>query len=395
MTLIKNGRLVDAHASYQADIQLKDGQIVAIGQDLPAADGERVIDATGKVVMPAFVELHAHFRDPGFTYKEDLASGSQAALQGGFGTVNLMANTKPVVDTPEVYEDIMARGKELDLINIFQNYAVSKNLAGEEFVDFATIPESVKFLSDDGFGLFNNKQTFELFEILRDKGLGIMIHEEDKELSEIDYRYAEDVHTWRDVYFAGKIGNPVHFCHVSTEDSLDAVRYGKAKGWPVTMEVTPHHIYLYDSDYKVHPPIRAKADVEALIVGILDGTVDAIATDHAPHSAEDKANGSPGMIGLETAFPITYKVLVEEYGQPLELVARLMSSRPAEIMGLNKGRLEVGYDADLTVIDLEKTYTATNFASKSQNSPFTGESFNGLIEMTIVGGEVKFERENE
>ena len=393
MILIKNGQLVDSRGSIQADILLKEGKIHAIGIDLASEGCGRVIDAKGKVVTPAFVELHAHFRDPGLTYKEDLETGSHAALHGGYGTVNLMANTKPVVDSPEVYQDIMTRAKELDLVHIFQNYAASKDLAGQERVDFDRIPDSVKFLSDDGFGLFNNKATFELFQALKEKKLGIMIHEEDKELSEIDYRYAEDVHTWRDVYFAGKIGNPVHFCHVSTVDALDAVRYGKAKGYPVTMEVTPHHIYLYDSDFKVHPPIRAKADVGALVEGILDGTVDAIATDHAPHSAEDKAQGSPGMIGLETAFPIAYKVLVQNYGQDLSLVSKLLSHNPAKILGLNKGLLEVGYDGDLTLIDLDQTYTAQDFASKSDNTPFKGESFAGLVEMTIVAGQVRYERE--
>lgn len=393
MLLIRQGTLVDHQGTYQADLLIDQGKIHTIGQDLSDREADRVIDASGKVVMPAFIELHAHFRDPGYTYKEDLATGSQAALRGGYSVVNLMANTKPVVDTPEVYQDIMDRAQALNLVEIYQNYAASYNLAGEEWIDFDTLPDSVKFLSDDGHGLQNNKRTFELFQTLKERDLGIMIHEEDRELSEIDYRYAEDVHTWRDVYFAGKIGNRVHFCHVSTEDALDAVRYGKAKGYPVTMEVTPHHIYLHDLDYKVHPPIRRQEDVDALIAGIMDGTVDCIATDHAPHSNEDKAKGSPGMIGLETAFNIVYQVLCCQHQADLSLVSRLMSHRPAEIMGLNKGQLQVGYDGDITIIDLQATHTVEdNFASKSHNCPFIGEKFPGMIEYTIVNGEIRYER---
>ncbi|MGX7350263.1 dihydroorotase [Dolosicoccus paucivorans] len=389
MLTIKNAQLVDANGSYQADIQLKDGKIFAIGQDLT---GGEEINAKGLVCMPAFVEPHAHFRDPGFPQKEDLESGSRSALQGGYGTVHLMANTKPTVDNPETYHYIMNKANELGLINILQTYAVTKGLEGEEFVDLETLPESVTTLSEDGHGLFNNKATYELFERVKEKDLLLMIHEEDKELSEIDYRLAEDVHTMRDVYFSGKTGARIHFCHVSTVDALEAIAHGKEKGYPVTMEVAPHHIYLKDLDYKVHPPIRAQEDVNALVQGILDGTVDCIATDHAPHTAEDKEKGSPGLIGLETAFGVTYHVLVEQYGQDLSLVSQLMSQRPAEILNLNKGLLQVGYDADLVLVDLNESTTYDTFASRSNNTPFINQTFPTKIMKTIVNGQVKFER---
>ena len=389
MLTIKNARLVDAKGSYRADIQLKDGQIHAIGQDLM---GGEVIDATGLVCMPAFVELHAHFRDPGFPQKEDLESGSRSALQGGYSTVHLMANTHPTVDNPDTYHYIMDKAKELGLINLLQTYAVTKGLKGNEYVDLDTLPNSVTTLSEDGQGLFNNKKTYELFERVKEKNLLLMIHEEDKELSEIDYRLAEDVHTMRDVYFSGKTGARIHFCHVSTVDALEAIAYGKAKGYPITMEVAPHHIYLKDLNYKVHPPIRAQEDVDALIEGILNGTVDCIATDHAPHTKEDKANGSPGLIGLETAFGVTYHVLVEQSGQDLSLVSKLMSQRPAEILNLNKGLLQVGYDADLVLVDLKQSTTYDTFASRSNNTPFINQTFPTKIMKTIVNGQVKFER---
>ncbi len=394
MIVIKNARLVDAKESIQADILLSDGKITAIGENLEA---DQVIDARGKVVMPAFIDCHVHFRDPGFTQKEDLASGSRSALRGGYSAVTLMANTDPVVDNNETYEKIMKKAEEIGLIHIIQNYAVTKNLAGEELVDLENLPETVKFISDDGHGLHKNKETFELFQKLKELDLAIMIHEEDKDLSQIDYRYAEDVHTMRDVYFSGKTGARVHFCHVSTIDSAKAVEYGKSQDYPVTMEVTPHHIYMTDNDFKVHPPIRAEEDRRYLIDAIIRGTVDCIATDHAPHQPEDKAKGAPGMIGLETAFQIVYKVLVEEYGQDLQLVSKMMSEGPAQILGLKKGRLQVGWDADLVIVDLDRQETVSEetIQSKSKNSPFIGETFTGVIEKTIVGGQVKYGGEDE
>lgn len=389
MIVIKNGRLIDAKESIQADILLSDGKITAIGENLEA---DQVIDARGKVVMPAFIDCHVHFRDPGFTQKEDLASGSRSALRGGYSTVTLMANTNPVVDNNETYEKIMKKAEEIGLIHIIQNYAVTKNLAGQEEVDLENLPETVKFISDDGHGLHKNKETFELFQKLKELDLAIMIHEEDKDLSQIDYRYAEDVHTMRDVYFSGKTGARVHFCHVSTIDSAKAVEYGKSQDYPVTMEVTPHHIYMTDNDFKVHPPIRAEEDRRYLIDAIIRGTVDCIATDHAPHQPEDKAKGAPGMIGLETAFQIVYKVLVEEYGKDLQLVSKMMSEGPAKILGLKKGRLQVGWDADLVIVDLDQQVTISedSIQSKSKNSPFIGETFTGVIEKTIVDGQVKY-----
>lgn len=389
MPLIKNGRLIDAYTDVVADILIEEGKIKAIGSDFSC---ENTIDAEGKIVMPAFVDTHAHFRDPGFTYKEDLLTGSKAALKGGYGTVNLMANTKPVVDTPSVYEDIVKRSNEIGLINIFQCFAVTKGLMGEEFIDFNTLPVSVKYLSDDGKGIFSNKRAYELLMILKEKDIGVMIHEEDKELSSIDYRIAEDIHTIRDVYLAGKTGAKVHFSHVSTIDSIKAVEAGKDNCYDITMEVTPHHLYMHDSDYRVNPPIRTKADVDYIIKSIKKGYVDCIATDHAPHTMEEKEKGAPGMIGLETSFYICYKVLVEENNCDLKLLSKVMSLGGAKVLGLNKGRLLPGYDGDIVIIDLNKKTKIENFESKSQNSPFIGEEFTGSIEYTIVDGEVRYRK---
>ena len=389
MLLIKNGRIIDAYTDVVADILIEKGVIKAIGKGILC---ENTIDAKGKIVMPAFIDTHAHFRDPGFTYKEDLLTGSKAALKGGYGTVNLMANTKPVVDSPSVYEDIVKRSKYIGLINIFQCFAVTKGLMGDEFIDFDALPESVKYLSDDGKGIFSNKRAYDLLKIIKDKDIGVMIHEEDKELSPIDYRIAEDIHTIRDVYLAGKTGAKVHFSHVSTIDSIKSVEEGKDKGYNITMEVTPHHLYMHDSGYRVNPPIRTKADVEYIIHSIKNGYVDCISTDHAPHSFEDKEKGAPGMIGLETAFYICYKVLVEENNCDLKLLSKVMSLGGAKILGLNKGRLLPGYDGDIVIVDLNQRTKIESFESKSQNSPFLGEEFTGSIEYTIVNGEVRYSK---
>lgn len=389
MLVIKNGTLIDANQEIQADILIENGKIVAIGKDLHA---EESIDATGKVVMPAFIDTHVHFRDPGFTAKEDLETGAHTALKGGYSAVNLMANTRPVVDNPETYHDIMQRADTLDLVTISQCYAATKDLAGETFIDFDILPETVKYLSDDGHGLFNNFQTYQLFQELAKRELKIMIHEEDKEISSVDYRIAEDIDTIRDVYLSGQTGAHVHFCHVSTIDSMQAVIDGKKKGYPVTAEVTPHHIYLSNTDYRVNPPIRKQKDVDFLIQAIIDGHVDALATDHAPHTVADKANGSPGLIGLETAFQIAYKVLVEQHHQPLSLVSQVMSAGPAKLLNYQKGLFKIGYDADIVIIDLntEETIEEAHIASRSKNTPFIGETFTGKIEQTLVNGIVKY-----
>lgn len=390
MIVIKNGLLVDANKEIEADILIDGSKIIAIGHGLEAG---KVIDARGKVVMPAFVDSHAHFRDPGFEYKEDLESGSRAALKGGYSAVCLMANTNPTVDNHETYTHIKNKAEDIGLIEIIQNYAVTKGLLGEKYINLDSLPKSVRFISDDGHGLNSNKETFKLFQRLSKTDLTLMVHEEDKGLSEIDYRLGEDVHTFRDVYFAGKTGARVHFSHVSTKESAKAIKYGKRQNYNISMEVTPHHIYMTGSDYKVNPPIRKEEDRKYLIESIIDGTVDCIGTDHAPHSEEDKDKGAPGMIGLETAFQIVYRVLVEEYGQDLQLVSKVLSAGPAKILGLNKGYLDPSYDSDIVILDLNKkeTIKKENIGSKSKNSPFIGQTFTGLVDTTIVGGKVMYE----
>lgn len=390
-TLIKNARIADYQKDSTGDVFIEDGKIVAVGR---VADREaEIIDAEGKILMPAFADTHVHFRDPGFTYKEDLTTGAQAALAGGYSIVNLMGNTKPIVDEIEIYEDIIKRGNATG-IHVESVFAVTKGFDGKTLTDIGRLPERVRFLSDDGRGILSAKTMMEALIAARNKNIGIMVHAEDPELSPIDYRFAEDLVTIRDIYLAEKLGARLHMSHVSTEDSIEAVRQGKARGADVTAEVTPHHFSLYDSDYRVNPPIRTKRDVEAVIRGLKDGTVDAIATDHAPHSDEDKKKGAPGMIGLETAFALAYTKLVCEGIITLNRLSELMSRNPARILGYKRDGIAAGEVADLVLISDEFfTVDAAKMHSKSHNTPFHGMELRGMVEWTMVDGEIRYRRE--
>lgn len=391
--LIKNARVIDYKIDELLDILIEGDRIKWIGEKIDTK-AEQIIDGSGKVVMPGFVDLHAHFRDPGFLDKEDLMTGQKSALNGGYTTVNLMGNTKPVCSSNSIYHDIMQRAKEIDLISIYQVMSVTKDLNGEELLDFHTLPKDLKFLSDDGKGILSNRLMYEAMKQAKKRNIGIMIHAEDPTISGEDYRLAEDIITIRDVYLSGKTKCRTHFSHVSTIDSLEAIRSGKEKGYPVTCEVTPHHISMWDSDYRVNPPIRDKNDVKYIIESIFDGTVDAIATDHAPHTKEDKKNGAPGMIGLESSFFIVYKTLCLEHGASLKLLSNIMSHNPAQILQIKTGQITPGYYADLVMIDFNKKtkFTEDYIQSKSKNSPFLNQLYDGAIDMVMSKGKVKLER---
>lgn len=391
--LIKNAIIVDKDSNFKGDILIENGIIKNVSENIENEKNFEVIDAMGKVVMPAFVDLHVHFRDPGFTHKEDLESGSKSALRGGYTTVNLMANTKPICDSEEKHKDIVTRGKELDLVDIFQVVAVTENFDGENLVDYSTL--STKFLSDDGKGVLSDLTMYNALLSAKENNKTIMVHAEAEVFSKIDYRISEDLMTIRDVYLAKVTEAPIHFSHVSTVDSINAIRRGKKEGVKVTCEVTPHHIYLYDLPYRVHPPIRKKSDKEALIEAIKDGTVDAIATDHAPHTFEDKEKGAPGLVGLETAFCVSYTSLVKENGIDIKLLSKLMSYGGAKLLELNKGLIKEGYDADLVFVDLDKKIkiNPNEFASKSRNTPFKDREFYGEILMTMKKGNIKYRKE--
>ena len=384
----------------ELELYLADGKIQAVGLGLAAlaAPGEEVLDAQGLTVLPAFVDLHVHWRTPGFEYKEDIATGSLAAAAGGYTFVNLMPNTKPVCSTAAQAAMVEDEAERTGLCGANQTVSITQNFDGRTLDHLKTLPASVRFVSEDGRGVQDAAVMAQAFAICHQKGITIMSHAEDMEISPWDYRLAEDLETVRNCWLSEYYQTRLHVCHVSTRGAVEAVRIAKLRGAPVSCEVTPHHLWFTDEscDYRVNPPIRTADDVAALIEGIRDGTVDAIATDHAPHSDADKAAGAAGMVGSETAFGVCYTKLCRGEGLPLELLSILMSERPAQILGLNKGRLEPGCDADLVLVDLEHPYTVDRekLHSKSKNSPYHGAELYGRVCATIKGGKLTYQAED-
>ncbi|WP_099320796.1 dihydroorotase [Anaerococcus sp. Marseille-P3625] len=374
-------------------IYVKDGIIV---EEFEIDDQTELIDCNNLALLPSFVDMHVHFRDPGFTYKEDLESGSKAALKGGFTSVLLMGNTKPTVSSVEIYEDIMKRAKDLDLIDINQVYTITKDFDGKTLDHLDNLPKSVKFISDDGHGVDDDLTMYKAMLKAKELGVNMTLHEEVRGVSPIDYEIAEDAMTLRDCYYAYKLDCPVHFSHVSTRGSIKAIEYFKNLGAKITCEVTPHHLYLADKkreEVKVNPPIRSEIDRLTLIEMIKKGVVDCISTDHAPHSKEDKEKGSPGFLGLETSFSTVYEVLVKSGEISLNHLIKLMSTNPAKILGLNKGKLKIGYEADFTLIDLDEEYTyrEDEILSKSKNSLMIGKTLAGRVKRVYKKGVLKYE----
>ena len=375
------------------DLYVEDGIIV---EKFSKEEADEIIDCNNLALMPSFTDMHVHFRDPGFTYKEDLETGSYAALKGGFTNVLLMGNTKPTVSSPEIYEDIMKRGKDIDLIGIDQVYTITKNFDGKTLDHLDTLPESVKFISDDGHGVDDDAIMYLAMVKAKKLGVNMTLHEEVAKVSAIDYEVAEDAMTLRDCYHAYKLDMPVHFSHVSTKGAMTAIKYFKDLGAKITCEVTPHHLYFSEKtrdEMKVNPPIRREEDRQFLLKMIKEGYVDAISTDHAPHSAEEKKNGAPGFIGIETAFSTCYEVLVKSGIISLNQLVKIMSTRPSELLNIKKGKLEPGYMADFTLVDLDKSYEykEEDILSKSKNSLMIGKTLYGSIERVYRGGELKYE----
>ena len=345
---------------YPLEIYIRDGKIAAVGQDLSAlaGEGETVLDAGGLTVLPAFVDLHCHWRTPGFEYKEDIETGSRAAAAGGYTFVNLMPNTKPVCSSAAQAEMVEQKAAEIGLCDVNQTVSITKDFDGKTLDHLKTLPASVKFITEDGHGVQ---------ETVRN--------------------------CWLSEYYQTKL----HMCHVSTRGAIEAIQMAKLHGAPVTCEVTPHHLWFTNDvcDYRVNPPIRTADDVQALVDAIRAGVVDAISTDHAPHSEEDKLKGMAGMVGSETAFGVCYTKLCKEEGLPLELLVHLMSTRPAEILGLAKGQLEPGYDGDFVLVDLEHPYTVDKdkLHSKSHNTPFDGAELYGKVYATVKGGKLTYQAE--
>ena len=330
--LIKNANVVDSSQNFIGDVYIENGKIKELGTSINKNDVE-VVDAKGLTLMPAFVDTHAHFRDPGLTYKEDLETGSRAALRGGYTGVCLMGNTSPTCSTKEVLDYVKNKEESLKLIDIHQCVTITKNFDGKTLTHLEEFKNDkrVKAISDDGVGVSDSRVMMEAMKIAKENDWVIMSHAESHEFSDIDMRLAENMMTWRDITLAKVTGAKLHMAHVSTKEAMKYIIDGKCSGVNVTCEVTPHHIALTNdkNNYRVNPPIREKSDVDFLLKAISHGDVECIGTDHAPHTKEDKEKGSPGMVGLETAFPICYTKLVKEGVITINKLSEMMSRNPA------------------------------------------------------------------
>lgn len=388
--LMKGCRLIDWDKDFYGDIYILNGKIEDFGSNLNYDCN--TINCEGLAVLPSFIDMHVHFRDPGYTYKGDIYTGSLAALKGGYTFVNLMANTNPICSNMDVVNYVLDKSKELDLIDVHQTVSITKNFDGVSLDHIDKLEKCVKFLSDDGKGVQEEDIMYDALIKARGKGLILIAHEEDESVVNIDSRQSENNMTFRDIELVRKTKSRLHFAHVSTKEAMMGIISAKKEGLPITCEVTPHHIALYDNDYKVNPPIRLIEDINSLISGIKEGFVDVISTDHAPHSHEDKLKGACGISGLETAFSVCYTTLAKNGHISIKKLSELMSKNPGEIVGVNKGKIEKGYDGDLVLVDLEKEIEVdkNTFVSKGKNTPFHKRKYYGEILATVKNGKIKY-----
>ncbi len=392
--LVKSARIIDYSQDFMGDVYIKNGKIFEIGKGINK-DCE-IINGEGLMLLPSFIDLHSHFRDPGLTYKEDLLSGSRAAVRGGYTAVNLMANTKPVCSSMDIFQYVKNKAMEIGLIDVHQTISITKNLDGKDISHLDEIANEVKFISDDGRGIVDNKVMYDGMMKAKEMGIRVISHVEDEKLAAFDTRLSENLMTSRDVALAEYTGCSLHIAHVSTREAMECIIASKRKGNNITCEVTPHHIGLTEEvKYKVNPPIRTKEDVDFLIKAIKEGWVDAIGTDHAPHSYEDKKNGAPGISGIETSFSVCYTKLVREGHTSVNKLSEIMSRNPANIMKLNKGKIQIGYDGDLVLVDINRSFKvdSNKFKSKGKNTPFEGIELYGEVIWTIKGGKIVYSKE--
>lgn len=420
MSVVLTGVLVYGEGP-ETDILIDDGQIVAIGTDLDAGDAE-VVDARGQIVLPGFVDLHTHLREPGREDTETIETGSAAAALGGYTAVFAMANTSPVADSVVVTDYVWRRGQEVGLVDVHPVGAVTVGLEGKQLAEMAIMAAGVgkvRMFSDDGHCVDDPLIMRRALEYSSSLGVLIAQHAEEPRLTvgSIAHegptaarlglagwpRAAEESIVARDALLARDAGARVHICHASTAGTVALLAWARGQGISITAEVTPHHLLLddsrletYDAINRVNPPLRETSDVEALRRGLADGTIDCVATDHAPHAEQDKccefAQAKPGMLGLETALSIVVQTMVEPGLLDWRGVARVMSERPAEIVGLpDQGRpIEVGEIANLTVVDPKASWTVTgkNLASVADNTPFESMTFSAKVTTTLLRGRI-------
>ena len=423
--LLRGGRVVDPSQDLdrRADVLLEAGKVVAVGS-LSARKSCEVIDVAGCVVTPGFVDMHVHLREPGREDKETILTGSRAAAAGGFTSIVCMPNTTPVNDNAAITRFILERASEAGLVNVFPTGAITVGSRGEQLAEIGEMQAAgIVGVTDDGRPVQNSQVMRRAFEYARIFDIPVMDHCEDlflaaggcmnegKASTRLGLRgmsrAAEELHVVRDIILSRITGARVHILHISTRESLDQVRVAKSQGIRVTCEVLPHHFTLtdedignFDTDFKMMPPLREQPDVEAMLEGLADGTIDCLATDHAPHTRLDKEEpfeeAASGVVGMETAIPVCWEHLVRSRIISVSRLVELFSLNPSRILKLGKGTLTEGADADITVIDPDRRQVVdpARFRSKGRNCPFRGWELHGMPVLTVVGGRVVHRQES-
>lgn len=414
--IIRNASVLNENGKLERKTVVIEEGVIRQVLDPAAGPQEGGVDAAGRLLIPGLIDMHVHLREPGFEHKETIETGARSAAQGGFTTIACMPNTKPVTDSPEIVELVKEKARAAGLVKVLPYAAITKNELGQELTDFEALKSAGAIgFTDDGVGVQSAQMMKDAMARAAALDMPVIAHCEDNSLVEgapvAEGSFAakhglkgipnesEAIHVGRDILLAEATGVHYHVCHVSTEQSVRLIRQGKALGIKVTAEVCPHHLLLseedipgLDANWKMNPPLRSRRDVEACIEGLLDGTLDMIVTDHAPHSEEEKAKGMQlapfGIVGFETAFPLLYTKFVAAGKWDLALLVQRMTADPARVFRLNSGRLEAGAPADLTLIDLEreKAVDPETFASKGRNTPFTGWKLKGWPVATWVDG---------
>jgi dihydroorotase len=422
--LIKNGRVIDPASGFDsiADLALEDGRIAALGVDLDSTNAN-VYDASGLVVAPGFIDIHVHLREPGIEHAETIESGSRAAAAGGFTSICCMPNTVPVNDNATVTSYIVDRARKFAVTNVFPIGAITRNSAGEELAAIGSMKNAgIVAISDDGRPVMNARVMRRAMELARSLDLPVIDHCEDLNLSAGGDMHegltstrlglrgipgsSEDVMVARDILLAKSTGARFHVAHISSRNSVAMVAHAKKLGLDVTCEATPHHfsitdadVAIYDSNYKMKPPLRPHCDIEGVIDGIVSGAVDAIATDHAPHPGSEKMQEFEkcpfGILGLETALGLSLEKLVHSGKIPLAKMVALFTTGPARILRLDRGTLAAGAPGDVTIFstDVDWSYDVNQSFSKSRNSPFSGRQFRGGPMATVVSGTIIWRRD--
>ena len=417
--LIKNGRVIDPVSRHDAvaDVWIEDGLIKGIGANLASA-GAELFDATGLIVAPGFIDMHVHLREPGFEHSETIESGARAAAAGGFTSICPMPNTSPVNDSPTVTTYIIEKARRHAVVNVFPIGAITRGSLGEELAAIGSMRQAgAVAISDDGRPVMNAQLMRRAMEFARSFKMPVINHCEDLHLSAGGDMHegaesvrlglrgipgsSEDVMVARDILLAEVTGARYHVAHISSRHSVEMVAFAKLKGLPVTSEATPHHLTLtdagmipYDSNYKMKPPLRSASDVNAVVEGVVNGAIDAIATDHAPHAGSEKMQEFEkcpfGIIGLETALGIALEHLVHSGKINITRLIEMFTVNPARILRLERGTLAAGAPADVTIFSTDRqwTYDVNKSLSKSRNSPFNGVSFRGGPVATIVSGKI-------